>query len=80
MEIREWFTPDEHAIEGAVQYSEVGPFRLKIRRRGNIWDWSVHDAWYDTCVASGTAPSIERAKEVAEEVAGLKPEWYSIAA
>jgi hypothetical protein len=59
-----------------VQCGAVGPFWLETRATDNSWSWSVHDVWYDGCVAFGDATSMEKAQEAAEGVAGLKPEWF----
>jgi hypothetical protein len=72
----EWFVASEDELEGLPQ-RKATRFRLQIRRRGNEWDWSIYDFRYDTSIASGTAPTIEVAESVVEEIIGQKPEWHS---
>ena len=60
-----------------LHISDVGPFRIQTWPRGNEWDWDIHDSWYDTSVASGSAPTLEVAESLIEEIPGQRPVWNS---
>jgi hypothetical protein len=64
-------------MESIIQCAEVGPFRLEMRQRGDDWQWSVYDSWFNEYLISSTASSLERAQEEAEEIVGLKPVWHA---
>jgi hypothetical protein len=68
----EWLVASEDELEG-LRFHEV---RLQIRR-GDEWDWSVHDSRDDASVASGIAPTIAVAKSVIEEITGEQTVWRS---
>jgi hypothetical protein len=59
-----------------VQHAETGALHLEARRVDDKWYWFVEDSWTNTLVGSGTAPSLEKAREQAEQVAGGKADWY----
>jgi hypothetical protein len=70
----------EDERDNGVRISDVGPFRIQISSRGNQWDWDIHDSWFDTSIASGSAPTIEVAESTIEEIIGQRPAWHSRAA
>jgi hypothetical protein len=72
----EWFVASEDELE-SLPHRKATRFRLQIRRIGKEWDWSIYDSRYCSSIASGTAPTIEVAESVVEEIIGQKPEWRS---
>ncbi len=72
----EWFVASEDELD-SLPHRKATRFLLQIRRRGNERDWSIHDSRYGASIASGTAPTIEVAESVVEEIIGQKPEWHS---
>ena len=59
-----------------VQCAEAGALHLETRRIDSRWEWSVSDRSSRSRIGSGCAPSMEQAKEQAEQVAGGQPDWY----
>ena len=59
-----------------IQCAETGALHLETRRIDDKWEWFVEDSTNCSRIGSGCAPSMEKAKEQAEEIAGGKPLWY----
>jgi hypothetical protein len=61
-----------------VQCAELDCLHLETRRIDDKWDWFVRDSSINTRIASWTAPSMEKAREEAEQIAGGKATWYCL--
>jgi hypothetical protein len=59
---------------------EAGSLHLEAGQIDDKWHGFIHDSSSNTRIGSGTAPSLEKAKEQAEEVLCGKADWYFIAA
>jgi hypothetical protein len=59
---------------------QIGQFSLQVQQRGDEWDWSICHSQYEIFMAFGTAPTLEVAESVIEEIIGQKPAWSSRAA